>query len=84
VAYSNDLATLNVKRMMQSASRHCISLLAVYQKGEAVQRGKVDGEISSQVLPLPTFGISVPSKELQCAQVRFPFQKVVFRSVKCL
>jgi hypothetical protein len=68
---------------MQSASRHCISLLAVHQKGEAVQRGKVDGEISSQVLPLSTFCISVPSRELHCTHVCFSFQKVVFRSVKC-
>jgi hypothetical protein len=55
--------------MMQSASRHCVSLLAFHQTGEAVQRGKVDDEISSQVLPLTTFCISVPSRGLHCTQV---------------
>jgi hypothetical protein len=75
--------TLNLKRLKQSASRHCINLLAVHQKGEAVQRGKFADEISSQVLPLPTFFVSFPSRDLHCTHVCFSFQKVVFRSMKC-
>jgi hypothetical protein len=43
----------------------------------------VDDEISSQVLPLPTFCNSVPSRELHCTHLCFLFQKVVFRRVKC-
>ena len=39
-ALSNDLVTLSLKRVTQSASRHCISLLAVHQNGEAVQQAK--------------------------------------------
>jgi hypothetical protein len=39
-ALSNDLATLSLKRVTQSVPRHCISLLAVHQKGEAVQQAK--------------------------------------------
>jgi hypothetical protein len=49
---------------------------AVHQKGEAVQRGKVDDEISPQVLPLPTFCISVHSRVLHCTHVCFSFQKI--------
>jgi hypothetical protein len=60
-------------------------LLLIWRvKREAMQRGKVGDEIRSQVLPLPTFCISVPSRELHCTHVCFSFQKVVFRSVKCL
>jgi len=33
---SDDLATLSLKWITQSAPRHCVSLLASYQKGEAV------------------------------------------------
>jgi hypothetical protein len=33
---SGDLATLSLKWITQSAPRHCVSLLASHQKGEAV------------------------------------------------
>jgi len=39
-ALSNDMATLGFKWVTRSASRHCISLLAVHQNGEAVQQAK--------------------------------------------
>ena len=35
-ALSNDLATLGLKWVTQSAPRHCLSLLAVHQKSESV------------------------------------------------
>jgi hypothetical protein len=40
VVLSNDLATLSLKWVTQSASRHCIIQLAIHQKGEAVQQAK--------------------------------------------
>jgi hypothetical protein len=36
VSVSDDLATLSLKWITQSALRHCISLLASHRKGEAV------------------------------------------------
>jgi hypothetical protein len=46
-----------------TAPTHCISLLAVHHNGAAVQRGKVDDAMTSQVLPQPTRCISAPSSK---------------------